>query len=188
MPDKGRLAPLGGEIRGRETMAELGMTNLAITRGFDHGPGFGIGEQGLEHQGIQPMAPTMGAVRAENRGTGKSKVADRVERFVTHELVGVAKAFAVDDAVVANLHGVVERGTERETRGPQTLHVLHKAEGARAGELAAERAGIEGDLDLLGADQRRVEIDFDVEVEAVMRAEFAVGAGIFDRYPLQNLE
>jgi hypothetical protein len=38
------LAPLGGEIRGRETVAELGMANLAVTRGFDHGPGLGIGE------------------------------------------------------------------------------------------------------------------------------------------------
>src|SRR4029450_13759188 len=48
------LAPLGGEIGGRETVAELGMANLAVTRGFDHGPGLGIGEQGLGHQRIEP--------------------------------------------------------------------------------------------------------------------------------------
>ena len=41
------LAPLGGEIRGRETVAELGMTDLAVTRGLDHGPGVRIREQGL---------------------------------------------------------------------------------------------------------------------------------------------
>src|SRR5262245_53514401 len=39
------LAPLGGEIRCRETVAELGMANLAVTRGFDHGPGLGIGKK-----------------------------------------------------------------------------------------------------------------------------------------------
>ena len=31
----------------------------------------------------------------------------------------------------------------------------------------------------LRADQRRVEIDFDVEMEAVIRGEFAIGAGVF---------
>ena len=62
-------------------MAELGMTNLAVARGFDHGPGLGIGEQGLEHQRIEPMAAAMGAVGAEDRSAGQSKVADRIERF-----------------------------------------------------------------------------------------------------------
>src|SRR5215470_6416934 len=53
---KVRSAPFGGEIRCRKTVAELGMTNLAITRSFDHGPSVGVGKQGLEHQGVEPVA------------------------------------------------------------------------------------------------------------------------------------
>ena len=56
-----RLAPLGSEIRGRKAVAELGMTDLAVTRSLDHGPSIGIGEQGLQHQRVQPMAAAIGA-------------------------------------------------------------------------------------------------------------------------------
>ena len=52
----------------------------------------------------------------QQRRTGQGQVADRVERLVAHELVGVAQALGVDDAVVAERDGVVERGAEREAR------------------------------------------------------------------------
>src|SRR5262249_53354634 len=159
---KVRSAPFGGKIRCRKTVAELGMTNLAITRGFDHGPSVGVGKQGLEHQRIEPVTSPAGAKGPEDRCAGKRKIADRVERLVAHELVGEAQAFAVDDAVVADRHGVLERSAERETGGPQVLHILHEAEGAGASKLAAESARIYVDLDLLIADQRRIELDFDV--------------------------
>jgi hypothetical protein len=44
-----RLAAVGGEIRGRQAMAEFRMANLAVARGFDQGPRLSVGEQGLEH-------------------------------------------------------------------------------------------------------------------------------------------
>ena len=122
------------------------------------------------------------------RRAGESEIADRIERLVAHELVGEAKPFAIDDAVVADGHGVLERGAKGEPGRPQPLDVLHEAEGAGASQLAAEGAGVEVDLDPLGADQRRVEIDLDVEMETVMRGELAIGAGVFHRDPLQHFE
>ena len=105
----------------------------------------------LSTSAVQPMAAATGTEGAEDGRAGKRQVADRVERLVAHELVGIAKAFAVDDAVVADGDGVLERGAERETGSPQPLHVLHEAEGAGAGKLAAERAGIDVDLDPLAS-------------------------------------
>ncbi len=87
-------APLGGEIRGRKTVAELGMTNLAAARGFDHGPGLGIGEQRLQHEHVEAMATAARAEGAEDGRAGQREVADGIERLVAHELVGVAQPFA----------------------------------------------------------------------------------------------
>src|SRR5262245_43225480 len=116
------------------------MTNLAVTWGFDHGPSVSVGEHGLEHQRVQSMAAALRAIGAKDRRAGKCEVADRVERLVAHELVGEAQAFAIDDAVVADCDGVLKRGAKRKTGSPQPLNVLHEAEGAGPGKLAAERA------------------------------------------------
>src|SRR5581483_12300061 len=99
-------APLGREIDRRQTVAELGMTNLAVTRRFDHGPGVGVVEQGLEHKRVQAMAAAARVERTEDGGARKREVADRIERLVAHELVVIAQAFPVDDPVVADGDGV----------------------------------------------------------------------------------
>ena len=93
--------------------------------------------------------PRYGAERAEDGRAGESQIADRVERLVAHELVGEAKPLAVDDAVVADGDSVLKRSAKGKTRRPEPLHVLHEAEGAGAGKLAAERARIDVDLDPL---------------------------------------
>ena len=135
----------------------------------------------LSTSAVEPMTAAPGPEGAEDGRAGQSEVADRIERLVAHELVGEAQAFAIDDAVVADGDGVVQRGAESQAGGPQALHILHEAEGAGPGQFAAEGAGVEIDLDPLAADQRRVEIDLDVEMETVMRGELAMGAGIFHR-------
>src|SRR6187397_329452 len=48
--------------------------------------------------------------------------------------------------------------------------------------------GVEIDLDSLAADHGAVEIDLDVEMETVMRGEFALGASIFHGYGLQDFQ
>src|SRR5690242_317383 len=185
---KGRSAPLCREIGCGETVAELGVTNLAITRGFDHGPSVGIGEHGLEHERVQAVAAATRMEGAENGRARKGEVADRIERLVAHELVAITQAFAVDDAVVANGDGILQRGAEREASSPQPLHVLHEAERPSARELAAEGTGIYVDLDPLGADQGGVEVDLDIEVEAVMGCKLAEGAILLDTDRLQYFQ
>ena len=79
----------------------------------------------------------------------------------------IAQAFRVDDAVVADRDGVVERGAEREAGLPEPLDVAHEAEGAGPRDLAAEGAG----SSIVSARRWRpmigvVEIDLDVEPEA----------------------
>src|SRR4029079_10070422 len=120
-------------------MAELGMTNLAVTRGFDHGPGLGIGEQSLEHQRVQAMATAMGAIGAEDRSACQSEIANRVKRLVAHEFVRITQPFAVDDAVIANGDGVVERGAEGKTGSPKPLDIHTEDDSRAPGGSSAER-------------------------------------------------
>jgi hypothetical protein len=55
-------------------VAELGVTNLAITRGFDHGPSIRIGKQRLEHERVQAMAAATGMEGTENGSAGARQV------------------------------------------------------------------------------------------------------------------
>src|SRR4029079_10230169 len=164
------------------------MTDLAVTRSIDHGPSIRIGEQGLQHQRAQPMAAAIGAARAEDGRAGKRQIVSRVERLVAHELVGEAKPLAVDDAIIADGDSVLKRSAKGETRSPEPLHVLHEAEGAGAEKPAAERARIDVDLDPLRADQRRVEIDLDVDMETVVGGQLAGRTRIFHTDPLPDVE
>src|SRR5262245_63373094 len=103
------LAPLGGEIRCRETVAELGMANLAVTRGFDHGPGFGIGKQRLEHQRVQAMAAAIGAEGAEDGGAAGARTATATRCFGRTKSVGEGRPFAMDVGAAADRTGFVGR-------------------------------------------------------------------------------
>ena len=79
---------------------------------------------------------------------------------------GEAQALRVEDAVVADDQGVLERGAERVTRAPELRHVAHEAEGAGAGDFAAEGVGVDVVARALAADQRMVEVDLDLDAEA----------------------
>ena len=164
------------------------MANLAMARGFGHGPGIGIGEHGLQHQAVQAMAAPAGAVSAEDRRAGQSQVSDGVECLVAHELVGIAQALAIDDAVVADSDGVVERSAKGQAGRPQALDVLHEAEGARPRQLAAEGPRIEVDLDALLANEGRVELNLNIEMEAVIGRKLADSASVLNGHRLQDLE
>src|SRR5262249_21294748 len=150
--DEGGLAPLGGEIGRGKPVAELGVPALAHMPGrIDQRPGVLVGEERLEDEAVQAMATALGAEGAEDGSTGKGQVTDSIERLVTHEFVAVTKAFAIDDAVVADGDGVFEGGAERQARGPEPLHILHEAKGAGSGKFPAEGAGIQIDFDSLTA-------------------------------------
>ena len=82
------LAPLGGEIRSSQAVAELGVANLAERpRSFDQRPGLGIGEQRLQHEAVEAVAAAAGPVGAEDRRASKGQVANSIERLVANELI-----------------------------------------------------------------------------------------------------
>ena len=47
-----------------------------------------IAEQGLQNGDVQPVAAAMRAEEAEDPRAGQRQVADRIEHFVAHELIG----------------------------------------------------------------------------------------------------
>src|SRR3954471_6900623 len=97
-------------------------------------------------------------ISAEQGAAGQREVADGVQHLVTDEFVGEARALRIENAVVADDEGVLERGTQRITRVPQGRDVAHEAEGARARKLAAEYVGFQVDRQSLASDQRVIEL------------------------------
>ena len=92
------------------------MADLAVTRGFDHGPSVRVGEQRLEHEGIQPMSAPAGAEGAENRRAGQSEIADRIDRrriLLTSQWFQIAMAMVLgpDSGVIVTVLALVCVGT-----------------------------------------------------------------------------
>ena len=75
---------------------------------------------------------------------------------MAHEFVLVAQTFRIEDDVVVDRHGIVERGAEREARFPELPDVADETEGARAREFAAEGRRIDRESAALAADRRRL--------------------------------
>src|SRR5690348_10748436 len=128
-------------------------------------------EQSLEGERIELVSRAIGPVEADDRSTSERQIADRVERLVAHELVGVAQPFRIEDGVAVDGDRILQRGAEREALLPQRLDVAEEAEGAGAGDLAAECRRIKIEHPALAPDRRRFEVDLDVEPEAVLRRQ-----------------
>ena len=73
--------------------------------GIDDGVVGAAREQGLENREVHAMAAAIGAVGAEQRQAGEREVADRIEKLVADELVPIAQALGVHDAIVADGDG-----------------------------------------------------------------------------------
>ena len=132
------------------------------------------------------MAAAVGAVAAEDRRAGKRQVADRVEHLVTGEFVGEAQAFRIDDAIVADNDGVLERGAEGKAARPQLLDLGEEAEGACPRDIAAEAFRIDVGGELLPADQRVLEVDLDLDAAAVIGRELGKRVAGLDAHGLEN--
>ena len=93
---------------------------------------------------------------------------------MAHELVVVAQAVRVQDAVLVHHDRVFQRAAARQAHAAQAFHVLHEAEGARTRHVV--HIGHLGEIDrgvLHRAVHRRVvEFDEEVELEAVVRLQF----------------
>ena len=75
---------------------------------------------------------------ANNRSAPERQIADRVERLVAHELVGVAQTFRIEDGVAIDGDRILERRAEREAGPPQSLHIADEPKSARASDVASE--------------------------------------------------
>ena len=92
---------------------------------------------------------------------------------MAHELVGVAQAVVVEHAELVEDDGVVHRTAKAEVALAHELQVAHEAEGACAADLADVVPGRElhHRTRLRGGDRGMVELDGEVEPEAVIRLE-----------------
>src|SRR5215471_2473516 len=155
----------------------------------DPGPGAGVRHQRADHRMIELVAAARGAIGREQGPARQREIADRVQDLVTDELVRKAQALRVEDAVVADDQRVLQRGAERVARIPQSGDIAHEAEGAGAGDLAAEAVGPQVERERLTPDQRVIELDFGFDAEAArIGPDFAVGIAQGNPYRLEHLD
>src|ERR1700722_14794667 len=100
-------------------------------------------EQRIERHGGGLMTRAIGPVEADDWGAREREIADRVERFVAHELIGVAEPFRVEDGVAIDGDRILERGAERIAGPSQSLHVADESESSGAGDIAPESRRIQ---------------------------------------------
>src|ERR1700685_3548939 len=135
-------------------------------------------EQRIERHCVELMSGAIGPAEAEDGRARERQIADRIERLVAHELIGVAEPFRVEDGVAIDGDRILERRAQRVARPPQGLNVADESERARAGDIAPESRGIKIEHPALAANRRRFEVDLDVEAEA------AFGGGGFGKAAL----
>ena len=92
---------------------------------------------------------------------------------MAHELVFIAQAIGVEDAVFIHDDGVFQRTATRQAHAAQAFHVLHEAKGARARHVVHIRhvAEVDGGALHRAIDGRMIEFDEEVELEAVVRRQ-----------------
>src|SRR6202453_3657498 len=146
-------------------------------------------EERIERHRVEPMSGAIGPVEADNGRARERQIADRIERLVAHELIGVAEPFRVEDGVAIDGDRILERGAERIAGPPQGLNVADESERARAGDVAPESRRIKIEHPALAANRRRFEVDLDVEAEAAFRGdEFGEAALMIHAHRLDDLE
>ena len=125
---------------------------------------------------VELVAAPHGAIGAEQRQAGQREIADHVEHLVTGAFVAVAQALGVEQTGFVEHHRILKGRAERETGAPEFRDVVHAAEGAGAGNLAAEAFRAEIERKVLTADHGIGEVDLDLGAEpARMGAQLAEG-------------
>jgi len=107
---------------------------------------------------------------------------------VTYEFFRVTEAFGIHDAVIADGNRVVQVGAQCQAVLPQMLHVAHEAKCARAAQFVAEDARSHFIRKALAADNRGLEVDLDVEMEAAVRCDFTEAGTVLNANRLEDLE
>ena len=87
---------------------------------------------------MQGVAPALHLHMTLNRHPEQREVAQQIEHFVAHELIGHAQAFGIQHTPFVEYDGVVQGPAPRQAGAPQGLHFMQEAEGPGAAELALE--------------------------------------------------
>src|SRR5260370_42513324 len=93
----------------RYSPGELGITADRPQRpAFRPGPCARIRNQRAKHRMVELVTATHRAVRAEQRPSRQSEVANCIQHLMAHELVGETGTFRIEDAIVGYDEGVLE--------------------------------------------------------------------------------
>src|SRR5690606_33183455 len=71
---------------------------------------------------------------------------------------------------------------------PELLDIVHEAEGAGDGQLVAKHTRIDIEGQALLPDERRIEVDLDVEMKPGMRRQLAPGRAFLDTNRLEHFD
>ena len=119
------------------------------------------------------MSAANRAESAEQRIASQGKITNGVQHLVANEFEWVAKPLAVHDTAFADGDSVGQVGAKGQSGLPEALNVGHEAERTGPRQLVAENARAHFVGQALTTDDRRVEIDFNVQMETSVRGEFA---------------
>ncbi|GHB30915.1 hypothetical protein GCM10009038_32170 [Salinicola rhizosphaerae] len=81
---------------------------------------------------IEPVTGLVAAKLADQAVSELVQIPDGIEHLVFHELVFVAQAILVNDAVIIYHDGIVETATQRQILRSKELQITHEAESPRS--------------------------------------------------------
>src|SRR5690606_27018453 len=126
------------------------------------------------------MPTAHGAIGSEQRIARQGEITDGIQHLVTDEFHRTTEALTIEDAVLTDGDRVIQRRAEGQPSLPELLDIVHEAEGAGDGQLVAKHTRIDIEGQALLPDERRIEVDLDVEMKPGMRRQLAPARAFLD--------
>src|SRR5699024_5589423 len=120
---------------------------------------------------IQGMPGFVSGITADQSLTEKIQITYGIKNLVAHEFVFVAESVHIENPVIIQHHGIVNRATARQVVGTQVFNITHETESTRTTDFMDEGGGREinsGGLSLL-VKGRVVKVDGKTDLESVER-------------------
>src|SRR5690242_9051421 len=101
----------GGNPAADDTTANLehGPRRPTSRLTLDHSPGRAISKQSRQDGVVELVAATYRAIGAQQRHSGQGQISDHVEHLVANALVGVTEALGIEQPLLVEYDGVLER-------------------------------------------------------------------------------
>ena len=128
-----------------------------------------IVEQRTKQLVVHRVSGAIALDMGQQRCAREAEVANAIERLVACKFGVIAQAFLIEEAVLADHDGVVERAAQRQSGGAHFLDVGGEAEGARVAQLVDERGVARIIVERLRSDRMMIEGDFAMQREMVCR-------------------